>query len=102
MKADLSTPFLDRSGKPIPDGAENLTLRSVMFQVLDVPLPDDIHAAPGARLKLAQIGHKVQADQHIDLPAADTALFLERAARVANANLFGQLVKLLDPAQLEA
>lgn len=101
MKADLSTPILDRGGNPIPDGGEPVTLRAVMFQVLDVSLPDDLSAPPGTRLKLAQIGLRVQSDPDIDLPATETALFLERAARVANTNLFGQLVKLLDPAQLE-
>ena len=103
MKAKLDTPIEDRFGSPILQGSDPLTLRLLLFTVLDLILDGDSTMAPADKLRLARAGHAAQGDaETIDLDAQSTVLVLERAAKAVNTNLYGQLVKLLDPAQLEA
>jgi hypothetical protein len=103
MAFPLSTHFLDRQGRPIQDGDSPATVRAVLFAIIDTPLPDDVQMTPGVKLRLAQLGMRVAAaEDEIALPAADVALLLDRAARVVSTLVYGQLVALMDPAQLES
>jgi hypothetical protein len=99
-KINLAAVICERDGTPMmEDGKTGFSLRSALLRVLDTPLPDDQHGV--GKLRLAQLGLKIAAgSEGVELTNSDTTLLLDRAAKLANALIFGQLVMALDPGQL--
>ncbi|MDQ0462638.1 hypothetical protein QO010_000386 [Caulobacter ginsengisoli] len=99
-KINLTVALCERDGSPMmEDDKTEFSLKRALLRILDTPLPDDQHGV--GKLRLAQLGLKVAAGaEGVELTNADTTLLLDRAAKLANALVFGQLVLALDPGQL--
>lgn len=97
---NLAAPLRERDGRPImEDGEVEFSLRNALLRVLDTPIPDDQHGV--GKLRLAQLGLKLEmAGDLVDFTNAESTMVLDRAAKLANALVYGQLVQALDPAQL--
>ncbi len=97
---NLAAVLRERDGRPmIEEGNVEFSLKSALLRILDTPIPDDQHGV--GKLRLAQLGLKVAAaGDVVEFTNADTTLLLERAAKLANALVYGQLLLALDPGQL--
>ena len=90
----------ERDGSPILDAdRRELNIRDVMLKILDAALPDDQSGI--GKLRLSQLGIKISShDSSVNLSSSEVTLILERASKLANALVYGQLVLALDPDQL--
>lgn len=104
-KIDLSAAIKSRAGEAVKrEDGRTQTVGLLLLDVVDVMLPADTERAEG-KMKLVRIGNKIDEALEVgevDLSKADCTLLLERAAKCANALVYGQLVKALDPDQLKA
>lgn len=89
---------------PAPEGqvGDELTLAAAVQMAIDTPLEGDDKMAADAKLKLDRIARRFASEEEFEISAKDATLALERANKFWGVMVYGELVALLDPAQLEA
>lgn len=96
----LTTELKNRKGEVLKEGEENVVLRDALLTAIDAGLPGDDQMEAKQKVRLFKLGQKVALQDEVEFTAEDTTLVLARALRIYPANVYGQIVEALDPAQL--
>lgn len=101
---DLNTLIKDRNGVCVTDGGKNVTVKDAMMLSIDSGLPGDDQLGPTGKLKLFQLATKLSAvgeEGDVTLTAPEITTILDRCAKVLSILAYGQVVQVLDSAQLD-
>lgn len=101
-KINLDKEILGRDGKPLmANEDEAATIRSILFMSIDAQLPGDDKTDAAQKLKLVKLSRKL-GETDPTFSVSERNILLERAAVAMSVLVYGQLVEVLDPSQLEA
>lgn len=101
-KINLDQEILGRDGKPLMTNENDAaTIRSILFMSIDAQLPGDDKADASQKLKLVKLSRKL-GEAEPTFSVAERNILLERAAVAMSVLVYGQILEVLDPSQLEA
>jgi len=101
QKINMTIALNNRKGEELKENGEPVILRDVLLMTIDGSLPGDDSLESRKKLRLFKLGQKVALEDEMSFTAEDITLLLERANKVFPAMVYGQIVSLLDPSQLD-